>query len=160
MADPTLIITFGSDEFPLAHVTAQEVIKAKTWTGCRNRRAWFAAISDEEPEAIIAALVIAKQRKGEQADFSTADIDLDEINAKFIDDRGREVEPVLVENADGSPKLDKDGDVIPVLGADGRPTWRDVSDGQVIPFSGTSELKTTSDTPPTPGSSSVSATGT
>lgn len=157
MADPTLIIKFGADEFPLSHVSAQEVIKAKTWTGCRNRRAWFTAISDEEPEALLAALVIAKQRKGEECDFAAADFDLDEIDAKFIDDAGREVEPVLVTNPDGSPKLDADGGVIPVLGADGKPQWRDVA-GNVVPF-GTSESKMISDTPTTPGPSSVSASG-
>lgn len=159
MADPTLIITFGADEFPLAHVSAQEVIKAKTWGGYRNRRAWFTAISEEEPEALLAALVIAKQRKGEPCDFATADYDLDKIEAKFIDDAGREVEPVLVLASDGSPKLDADGAVIPVLGEDGRPKWRDVA-GQVIPFSGAAESRTTSDTPTQPGSSGASATGT
>jgi hypothetical protein len=158
MADPTLIITFGADEFPLAHVTAQEVIKAKAWGGYRNRRMWFTAISDEEPEALLAALVVAKQRKGENVDFASADFDLDAIEAKFIDDAGREVEPVLVLNADGSPKLDEDGGVIPVLGEDGKPKWRDAA-GQVIPFSGGAASMTTSDTPPQPGSSSASATG-
>lgn len=158
MADPSLIITFGEDEFPLSHVTAQEVIKVKTWTGVRNRRAWYQAISDEEPEALVAALVIARLRKNIPADFATADYDLDEIQAKFIDDAGREVEPVLLLKDDGSPKLDDDGAVIPVLGSDGKPQWREVTSGNVVPF-GSSESRTTSDTPMTPGSSSASASG-
>lgn len=158
MADPTLIITFGEDEFPLAHVTAQEVMKVKAWTGCRNRRDWYNAISEEEPGALIAALVIARQRKNIPADFATADYDLDEIQAKFLDDAGREVEPVLVENPDGSPKLDADGAVIPVLAADGKPQWREVTTGTVVPF-GTTDSAATSDTPPMPGSTSVSASG-
>lgn len=158
MADPTLVITFGDDEFPLSHVTAQEVIRVKEWIGCRNRRDWYSLISDEDPAAIVAALVIARRRKGIDADFATADFDLDAIEAKFVDDRGAEVEPVLVMNEDGSPKLGSDGAVIPVLGSDGKPQWRDVVEGTVVPF-GDSASRTTSATPLPPGSSSASGTG-
>jgi hypothetical protein len=158
MADPTLIITFGADEFPLSHVSAQEVIKAKMWTGCRNRRAWFNAIGDEEPEALLAALVIAKQRKGEPVDYATVDFDLDGIDAKFIDDGGREVEPVFMTDSEGAVMKDSSGAPIAVTDKNGKPQWRDVATGTVIPF-GISESKTTSITPLTPGSSSVSAGG-
>jgi hypothetical protein len=158
MADPKIVITLGDEEFSLAGASAQEVLKVKTWTGYRNRRAWFDGITDEQPEALLAALCIAKQRKGEQVDYYAVDIDLDTLEGKFIDDQGREVEPVLELKDDGTLKTDKDGDPIPVTDKDGKPQWRDVVSGDVIPF-GISESKTTSTTPLKRGSSSVSAGG-
>lgn len=158
MAEPVVHIDFGGVVFPLSGLTANEVIKAKEWTGCRNRRDWFIAIGDEDPVAMKAALVIAKQRKGENVDFATADFDFDDIEAYFVDDQGRKVEPVFELNDDGSVKTDPDGDPIPKVGENGKPVWRDIQSGNVIPF-GPSGSRTTSDTPPTPGSSSASATG-
>lgn len=134
MADPTLVITIGEEEFPLAHVTAQEVLKVKAWTGFRNRKEWFTAITDEDPEALIAALVIAKQRKGDDVRFSDADFDFDDLDGKFLDDTGRQVEPVLKQAKDGTLILDDDGKPIPVTDKNGQQQWRDVESGEVLPF--------------------------
>jgi hypothetical protein len=157
MAQPVLHIGFGDGtEFALARLSAQEVIKAKTWIGCRNMADWFNQISEGEPEALLAAMVIAKQRKGENVDYATADFCYDDLSARFVDDAGREVEPVFEENPDGTTKL-VDGRPVPKFDGKGEPMWRDTS-GNVVPF-GTSGSRTTSDTPLTPGSSSGSATG-
>lgn len=134
MADPTIVITFGTEEFPLAHVTAQEVIKVKTWTGLKNRREWFGAIGEEDPAALVAALVIAKQRKGDSIRFTDADFDFDDLDAKFIDESGRQVEPVMETNDDGSVKTDADGVPVRTVDADGKQMWRDVESSDVVPF--------------------------
>ena len=143
MADPTLIVSIGAVEFPLAHVSAQEVIKAKQWTGCANRRDWFTAIVNEEPEALLAALVIAKQRAGETVTYSPdVDFNYDDVSAKFVDDQGREVEPVLELKPDGTVRLDDAGKPIPVLDEHGEQQWRDVKTGDVTPFGDLASKKT------------------
>lgn len=134
MSDPVAVITFGDEEFSLAHVSAQEVIKVKAWTGCKNRQEWFTAITEEDPEALVAALVLAKQRKGETVRFADADFDFDDLDVKFVDDQGREVEPINQTNDDGSLKLDAQGRPLPSLDKDGKQQWRDVTSGEVIPF--------------------------
>lgn len=159
MAQPVLHIGFGDGtEFALARLSAQEVIKAKTWIGCRSMADWFNQIAEGEPEAMLAAMVIARQRKGEQVDYATADFFYDDLSARFFDEAGREVEPVFEENDDGSTKMDDAGRPVPKFDGKGEPMWRDVTSGVVVPF-GTSGSKTTSDTPLTPGSPSESATG-
>lgn len=134
MADPSVLISFGTEEFSLAHVSAQEVIKVKAWTGFKNRKEWFTAITDEDPQALVAALMIVKQRKGEDIRFSDADFDMDDLSAKFVDDQGREVEPVLKTAKDGTLILDDKGAVIPITDKAGKQQWRDVTSGDVIPF--------------------------
>lgn len=134
MADPTMVISFGDEEFRLAGLKASEMLKVKAWTGCKNRQEWFTAISDEDPEALLAALVIAKQRKGENLRFSDADFEFDDLDGKFVDDQGREVEPVLELNDDGSMKKDDAGAPIPAKDEHGHPQWRAVESGEVLPF--------------------------
>lgn len=134
MADPTLVISFGDEEFRLAGLKAQEVMKVKAWTGFKNRKEWFTAISEEDPEALIAALVIVKQRKGENVRFADADFDFDDLDGKFLDEQGREVEPVMETNDDGSLRKDEKGDPIPVTDEHGAQQWRTVETGEVLPF--------------------------
>lgn len=134
MADPTIVISFGDEEFPLAHISAQEVIKVKSWTGLKNRKEWFSAMTEEDPEALVAALVIAKQRKGESIRFANTDFDFDDLDVKFVDDHGVVVEPVMETNEDGTVKTNETGQPIPSVDKDGHQQWRNVESGVVIPF--------------------------
>lgn len=133
MADPSVLLTFADEQFTLAHISVQEMMKVKGWTPYKNRREWFTAIGNEDPEALLAAYVLTKQRKGEDVRFSEVDFDLDTLGAKFVDDDGREVEPVVEKLKDGTVKTDKDGAPIPVLDKSGRPKWTYADTGEPVP---------------------------
>ena len=126
-------MTLGDEEFKLKGVTVQEMAKVKSWTSYKNRGEWFAAIGEEDPDALIAAYVLCKQRKGEQVRFSDVDFDLDALKGQWVDETGREVEPVLEKNKDGSFKTDKNGLPVPVLDKSGRAQWRYVDTGDAVP---------------------------
>lgn len=158
MADPVVLIGFGDEEFALAHVTVQEMAKVKSWTAFRNRNVWFDAIRDEDPDALIAAYVLVKQRKGESVRFSEVDFDLDSLTAKLVDETGSEIEPVLERNADGSIKTDAKGQPVPALDAQGRVQWVYTSNGAPVPPTGTAWEPIT-DSQETPGSSSEFVSG-
>lgn len=134
MADPKMVITFGADEFDMSDVSMQEMSQVKKWIGCRNRRDWFTLIGDEDPDAMIAALTIARRKNGEQVEFADADFGIGEVSAKFVDETGREVEPVLTVADDGTVVTGPDGLPIPVTDRQGKQQWRDVTTGDVIPF--------------------------
>ena len=126
--EPTLVVVLGDEEFPMAGVTVQEMYRVTSTTSYKNRQAWFAGIRNDEPEALIAAYMLAKSRKGETVRFADADFDMDDLSAKLVDESGREVEPVLEKNPDGSLKFTKNddgsqGDPIPVLDGQGRAQW-------------------------------------
>lgn len=137
MAAPKLVVSFGDEEFALAHVTAQEVIKVKQLTGLKNRREWYVGIAEEDPEALLAALVVAKQRKGETVRFSDANFDFDDLAVKFRDEQGREVTPIMETKDDGSLALDGDGRPLPSLDEEGNQRWRDAESGEPVPFTPT-----------------------
>lgn len=134
MADPTLVLTLGDETFELLHLSAQEMLKVKGWTGFKNRQEWFAAMLEEDPEALLAGLVLSKQRKGEPIRFSEADFDLDTLDAAFINEHGQKVEPVLQTDDAGTVVLDAAGKPIPVLDERGAQQWRDVESGEITSF--------------------------
>lgn len=159
--DPVLVVTVGGEDFRLENPSVQDVRDVKHWTGGEfaSKQAWFSAIIREDADALLAAYVIAKRRKGVQVtweDVTKSQSFSADIEAKFVDG-DREVEAVVERNDDDSPKVDARGNLIPVLDAEGRQTWRDVTSGQVIPFGKTDQ---TSGTGPTPSSSGVTGTGT
>jgi hypothetical protein len=132
MPQPTLVFTLGEEDFTLSGVSAQEMMKVQAWTTYRNRKEWFTGLQQEDPAALLAAFVLVKQRKGENVRFSDADFDLDSLAAKFVDETGREMEPVVEKNKDGTVKLDKDGAPIPVF-RDGKAEWVYVDTGDPVP---------------------------
>lgn len=157
MADPKLRITHDGDTFDLRGLTAKEMAKVKTETGFKNRAEFFDAITEEDPDALIAAFVIARTRKGETVRWSDVDIDLDKVEAGYYDDDDREVEPVF-ETVDGElllVKRDDDGRVLkddggnyipdpngsPVGKRDdrGRLIWRYADTGEEVPPTGSAE---------------------
>ena len=162
--EPTLVVTLGDVEFPMSGVTLQEMYKVTSTTRYKNKREWFAAIQDDEPEALIAAYVMAKARAGETVRFNDANFDLDDMAAKLVDETGREVEPVLEKNPDGSLKFTENDDgsqgtPIPVLDGQGQPQWVYSDTGEPVRPTSAAEPPT-SVTPPMPGPPSESVSGT
>lgn len=153
-----LQVTLGDEQFTLAHISVQDMVKVKSWTGLKNRDEWAAAIGEEDPEALIAAYVLAKQRKGENLRFTDADFDLDSLEAAWVDDTGRRVEPLFEKNPDGSYRLNDKRLPIPVLDKTGAATWVFTDTGDPVPPT-TVDSEPTSPTPVKPGNSSESDSG-
>lgn len=180
MAEPVLRITHDGFSFDLRGLTAKEMAKVKTETGLKNRREFFDAITDEDPEALIAAFVLARTRAGETVRWADVDVDLDDVQAAYYDDTDREVEPVFETNEDGSlllikrddndrPLRDERGDFIPdpngspvgKRDARGALQWRYVDSGDLVPPTGSVEETTSSPvTSLTPGGTSDSTSTT
>lgn len=149
----TLRIDFGDGQvFELAHIKASEMAKVESWTGYTNRPEWLNAISEQRTAALVAALTLAKQRAGENVRFSDVDFDMDDLKVSLVDEQGREVEPVLVTDAEGEPILvkyvrnrpakddrggyiidDEDGRPVPELDSEGQQVWRYVDSGELVP---------------------------
>lgn len=157
MADYALRITMGDETFTLAHITVQEMAKVQTWTGFKNRRQWQAEIGQEDPNALIAAYVLSRRRRGEDVRFSDVDFDLDSLEVTFVDEAGREVEPLFEKDADGAYRL-QDGIPIPVLDGTGEPTWIYTDTGTPVDPTPAAS-RPTSPTPPTPGNSTEFVSG-
>lgn len=156
MAGFVIAVTLGDEEFRLDRVTVKEVDRVCGLTSYKNKREWFDGITAEEPKATIAAYIIAKARQGVKVRWDDVDFD-DDTNARFVDESGREVEPKLDVNDDGTVKTTDGGMPVPVL-RDGKAVWVYSDTGEEVPP--TPEVVTaTSDTPPTPGSSSESDSG-
>ena len=161
--EPVLRIRHGEYTFDLRGLTAKEMAKVKTETGLKNRREFFDAITDEDPEALIAAFVIARLRAGEQVRWADVDLDLDDVEAGYYDDTDREVEPVFETVEDGSlllikrddsdrPVKDDKGNFIPdpngspvgKRDSKGNLLWRYVESGEPVPPTGSVEETTSS----------------
>lgn len=153
MAEPTMVIRMGDEELRLDEVSAQEMVRVKTWTGLRNRAEWWRAISEEDPEALLAAYCLAKARKGEEVRYSEADFPLSSLDAWFVDDTGRQVTPQVEVDERGNVRLDEQGRPIPVLDELGRQRWVDKATGEPVPFDQTPS-STSLSSPLTPGGSS------
>jgi len=151
-----IVVEVGGETLALSTPTVQEVREVKRWTGFASKGDWFSAIIREDADALLAAYVIAKRRKGERADYDDATDFPADTTAKWTDGGGREVRPILEENPDGTLKLDPRGNVIPVLDEEGNQKWRDAESGNVIPF----EKPTKATTPQTPTPSGATGTGT
>lgn len=124
----------GGEDLLLSHITLQEVLKVKAWTGYATKREWFAALYREEPEAQAAALMIVKTRKGEKVRFDDVDFDTDTYESRFVDEASlRTVEMLTEKNDDGTLRLDADGDLIPVLDRAGRAQWVFSDTGEPLP---------------------------
>lgn len=121
MPDFAVQVTLGDTEFRLDRVKVSETERVVSMTGYRNKREWFDAIQAEEPKALIAAYIIAKARQGEKIRWDDVDFD-DDVNARWVDDDGREVEPLFEKNDDGTFKTDENGRLVPVL-RDGEAVW-------------------------------------
>lgn len=159
--EPILTLTVGGENFPLETPSVQEVRDVKRWTGFASKQEWYAALIREDGDALLASYVIAKRRRGEHAEYGDATDFPADIVAKFTDGAGREVEPVLERNDDGSTRLDERGNAIPVLDEDGVRQWRDVESGVVVPFAATTPTTTTtSGSSPERSSSGDTGTGT
>lgn len=160
MSSPTLVITIGDEEFKMSPPTVQEVIQVEEWTGFSSWPVWDIAIRAQNARALLAAYGIVKRRKGEPFDFATAGQDLPaSVVGKYVTDTGREVDIVMQTNADGSVIHDKDGNALAVLDSDGKPQWRDVESGAVVPFGETAGEPTSPSTEPEPSSSGGSDIG-
>lgn len=179
MAEPVLRITHGDYSFDLRGLTAKEMAKVKAETGFANRREFFDAITDEDPNAIIAAFVLARTRNDEKVRWDDIDVDLDEVRAAYYDSTDREVEPVFETNDDGSMLLvkwtddgravkdeagkyipDPNGEPIGKRDKHGRLIWRYVDTGEEVPPTGSAETTTSSPaTTSTPGDSLDSVSG-
>ena len=157
--DPVLRLTYKDHHFDVGKITAQELIQVGKWTGLNNRRELRKAILSEDPSALVAVFAIARKRNGENVSYSDVDVDLDEMQVAFIDDLGREVEPVLQTNDDGSYKLDNDGDPLPVV-VDGATQWRYTDTQEIVPPTSSAEASTPSPgTSPQPGDSAAFDSG-
>lgn len=164
--EPTLIVTLGDVDFSMAGVTAQEMYKVVGTTRYKNKREWFTALENDEPEALIAAYIMAKARKGESVRFADANFNLDDMSARLVDDSGREVRPVLEVDADGSIKytVNPDGTQgrpIPVLDGQGDPQWVYADTNEPVPpTEAAPQPPTSTDTAKEPGPVSESSSTT
>lgn len=131
--EPVLTVKLGDEALSAAHLSVQDMLKVKTWTGLKSRREFFAEIIAEDPEALLAAYCIAKSRAGVEVRFSEADFDLDTLDVSLTDPDGRGVEPVLKKNKDGEPVLDANGAPIPVLDKGGAQKWVYTDTGDPVP---------------------------
>lgn len=156
--EPILVVTVGGQEFPLETPSVQEVRDVKRWTGFVSKQEWFEALIREDADAVLASYVIAKRRQGERLDFDDLTDFPADVEAKFTDGAGREVEPMLEKNDDGTTKLDNRGRPTPVLDAGGNRQWRDVESGAVVPFE--PKTTTTSSSAPEPTKYGATDTGT
>lgn len=156
--ETTLVVTVGGEEFPLDDPSVQEVRNVKRWTGFVSQPQWFTAVIREDADALLAAYVIVKRRKGEQAEFNDTTDFPATVTARIVDGQGREVEPVVQLNSDGSVVL-VDGLTVPVMDKEGNPQWRDVESGTVIPFRLTTTPETTAPTLPVPTSTGATDIG-
>lgn len=160
MAEPVLRITHGDYTFDFRGLTAKEMAKVKTETGFTNRGEFFDAITDEDPNAMIAAFVLARTRQGETVRWGDVDVDLDTVEAGYYDDTDRQVEPVFQTDDDGSLVLDDDGDPKPSRDKQGRVIWRYVDTGEEVPPTDSAETTPSPATTPTPSESPDSASPT
>lgn len=179
MAEPVLRVTYDGHTFDLRGISAKEMARVKTETGLANRREFFDAITDEDPNALIAAFVLARTRAGESVRWDDVDVVLDEVEAGYYDDTDREVEPVyemdgdsllLVKRDDNDrPVKDAQGEYIPDPNGSpigkrdkrGNLIWRYVDTGEEVPP--TDSVETQSSSPVTslkPGGSSDSTSST
>lgn len=134
MATPIVVISFGEDKFRLAGLKASEMMRVKSWTGYKSRNEWFGAIAEEDVEALIAALLIVKKRKGESVRWDDGDFDYDELDGKFFDEHDQEVEPAFVKNEDDSLKRDSAGRPVPLTDEKGEQVWNVLTTGEPVPF--------------------------
>ena len=159
MAGFVIAVTLGDEEFRLDRVTVKEVDKVCGLTSYKNKREWFDGITAEEPKATIAAYIIAKARQGVKVRWEDVDFD-DDVNARFVDDAGREVQPKLEMNDDGTVKTFDNGLPVPVM-RNGSAVWVYSDTGEEVPPPEAEVASPpTSAIPPTPGSSSGSDSGT
>lgn len=174
MAEPVLRITHGDHSFSFRGLTAKEMAKVKTETGLANKQAFFDAIIDDDPDALIAAFVLARTRAGEKVRWDDVDINLDDVQAAYYDETDREVEPVfetddndrilLVKRDEaGRPVKDNgkwvtatDGEPVGKRDKQGRLIWRYVDTGEEVPPTDSAETIPSPDTKPTSGDSSES----
>src|SRR4051794_23222768 len=97
-----LCVTFNENEsiiFPPDKLRAAEIEMVRDWTGGRigTRQAWFDAITAEDLEGLKALLLILRKRKNDTTSkFAEIDFDFDGLDAYFIDDDGRQVEPDMM----------------------------------------------------------------
>jgi hypothetical protein len=75
----------------------------------------------------------APKRQGQEVKFSEADFDLDTLDARLVAPDGREVEPKLEKNKDGTLKLDEKKQPVPVLDKKGQQIWLYADTGDVVP---------------------------
>lgn len=133
--EPTLCVKLGGESLTIKRLSVQEMLKVKSWTAGQisSRQELWEAIKAEDPEALIAAYCLAKARAGDTVRFADADFDLDSLDVTVVADNGREVEPVVQRNDQDEPRLDDNGNAIPVLNADGSAKWRYVDTGEEVP---------------------------
>lgn len=131
--EPTLVVSMGGHDVPTEHITVQEMRQVKIWTSFGTRRDWFAAVIQEDPDALIAAYCIATKRQGQEVKFSEADFDLDTLDARLVAPDGRAVEPKLEKNKDGTLKLDAKKQPVPVLDKKGQQIWLYADSGDEVP---------------------------
>ena len=111
MADlviPVRRVTIGDLYFDLANLMSDEMEQVSIWTGgaYKNRQEFYAALGDEIPPAIVAAMHLAKWRKtGEKPRYDDKwRVNLDDIQwMRHVG--GRAVDVKMEKDADGSPLL-------------------------------------------------------
>lgn len=175
--EPVLRISYDGHHFDLRGLKAKEMAQVKTETGLRSRREFFDAITDEDPDAMIAAFALARRREGENVRWSDVDVDLDQVEAGYYDDTDREVEPVFEMDGDslllvkrdendrplrddsGAYIRDPNGSPVGKRDEQGRLVWRYVDTGEPVPPTD-SAVTSSPPTTPTPGESSESDSGT
>src|SRR3954469_25161548 len=131
--EPTLVVSMGGHDVPTEKSTVQEMRQVKIWTTFSTRKEWFAAILKEDPDALIAAYCVALRRQGTDVKFSDADFDLDTLTARLVAPDGREIEPKLEKNKDGTLKLDEKQQPVPCLTRKGEQIWLYTETGDVVP---------------------------
>src|SRR4051794_2346867 len=103
MADPVHRLSCGDEHFDLAGLMSDEMAHVKSWTQLKNRRDFYQALQDEDPDAVTAAFTLARRRDGNpNCRFSEVKVNLDDlIWSRHID--GRKVEVSYDAADDGSP---------------------------------------------------------
>lgn len=140
--EPVLTIKLGDEQLSAAHLSVQDMVKVKTWTGLKSRREFFNEILAEDPEALLAAYCVAKAKAGEDVRLSDADFDLDTLDVTLTDGDGRAVEPLVKRDKAGEPVLDDKGQPIPMLDKAGAQKWVYTDSGDPVPPTETASTPT------------------
>lgn len=120
MADPVIPInrvTIGDLYFDLAALMSDEMEQVSIWTGgaYKNRQEFYAALREELPRAVVAALHVAKWRKtGEKPRYDDKwRVNLDDIRwSRHVG--GKAVDVSMEKDSDGAP-------LVVVVDAKGQP---------------------------------------
>ncbi|MGZ4663722.1 MAG: hypothetical protein ACXV5Q_01380 [Frankiaceae bacterium] len=131
---PVVRVSFGDEHFDVVNLMATDVRKIRAWTGCSNKQAWLQALGEQDIDAITAAYVLMRQRRGESIRFDDADFDTDDLTIDTLDPKTeRPISPKWVLDAEGEPALNSKNQPVPEKDAHGQPVWTFDDDGSTVP---------------------------